>query len=83
MSEVRPVEEMEEALLPGTCKDCFSEDIACTMAGACCFGAAKGDLFAGAGGDRKLDDKEDLGTAEGVVKRDVLEAPDLLLCCCC
>jgi hypothetical protein len=83
MSEVRPLEDMEEALLPGTCKDCFCEDDACTTAGTCCFGAAIGDLFAGAGGDRKLDDKEDLGTAEGAVKRDVSEAPVLLLCYCC
>jgi hypothetical protein len=35
------------------------------MAGACSFGVATGDLFAGAGGDRKLDDEEDLGTMEG------------------
>jgi hypothetical protein len=83
MLEVCHVEEVEEALLPGTCKDCFSEYDACTTAGACCFGAATGDLFVGAGGDQKLDDKEDLGTAKGVVKRDVSEAPILLLCYCC
>jgi hypothetical protein len=53
------------------------------MAGACSFGVATGDLFAGAGGDRKLDDEEDLGTMEGVVKRDVSEAHILLLCCYC
>jgi hypothetical protein len=57
MSEVCPVEEVEEALLQGTCKDCFSEDVTCTTAGACCFDAATGDLFASAGGDQKLDDE--------------------------
>jgi hypothetical protein len=83
MLEVCHVEEVEEALLPGTCKDCFSKDDACTMVGACCFATATGDLFAGAEGDQKLDDEKYLGTAEGVVKRDVSEAPVLLLCCCC
>jgi hypothetical protein len=80
MSEVHPLEDVEEALLPGTCKDCFFfEDDTCTMVGTCCFGAAIGDLFAGARGDQKLDDEDDLGTVEGVVKYDVSEAPILLL----
>jgi hypothetical protein len=51
MSEVRPMKEVEETLLLSTCKDYFFEDDACTMAGACSFGVATGDLFAGAGGD--------------------------------
>jgi hypothetical protein len=57
----------------------FFEDDTCTMVGTCCFGAAIGDLFAGARGDQKLDDEDDLGTVEGVVKYDVSEAPILLL----